>query len=74
MNAKRFPFTNDSGIGSPCSFCSSGQLGLGVEEFELTRPAGHEQENDGLGLRLEVWRLRGERIDRWCGLRVALEQ
>ena len=38
------------------------QLGLRREEFELARPAGHEQEDDRLGGGFEVRRLRRERI------------
>ena len=35
---------------------------LGVERVEVARPAGHEQEDDALRLRLEVRLLRGERV------------
>ena len=38
------------------------QLGLRVEQVHVARPAGHEQEDDALGLGGEVRRLRGERI------------
>ena len=37
----------------------SGQLGLGVEQFELARCAGHEQVDDGLRRGLEVRNLGG---------------
>ena len=40
----------------------SREVGLGVEGIEVARPAGHEQEDDALGRRLEVRLLRRERI------------
>ena len=48
MNANRLPLVNDSGTCLPCELV---QLRLRVEEFELARPAGHEQEDDRLRLR-----------------------
>ena len=51
MKAKRLPLMNDSGIGWPCSLL---QLRLVVEQFELARPAGHEQVDDALGLGREM--------------------
>src|SRR5262249_49990896 len=48
------------------------QLGLGVEQLELGRTAGHEQENDPLGPRLEVTPRQGS--GRGRGGRVLVEQ
>ena len=42
------------------------QLGLVVEQFELARPAGHEQEDDVLRLGGEMRRFRRERKDTRC--------
>ena len=39
-----------------------GEDRLGVEEIDVRRAAGHEQEDDALGLRLEHGRLDGERV------------
>ena len=51
MKAKRLPLMNYFGIGLPCSSC---ELRLVVEEFELTGPAGHEEIDDALRLAGEV--------------------
>ena len=54
------------------------QLGLRVEQVDVARTARHEQENDALGFRREVRRLRCERVGRrrrLCGEQtVAIEQ
>ena len=39
------------------------QFGFGFKQFELARPAGHEQENDRLGLGIEMRLSRSQRID-----------
>jgi hypothetical protein len=39
-----------------------GQFGLIVEQVELARSAGHEEVDDGLGLRSEMRRARRERV------------
>ena len=39
-----------------------GEGRLGVEEIDVRRPAGHEEEDDALGLRLEHRRLDGQRV------------
>ena len=44
------------------------ELGLVVEELELTRAAGHEEVDDALGLRSVMRLLRGVRIGGWRGL------
>ena len=51
---------NDAGSFWPCSRV---QFGLRVEGIDVARPAGHEQEDDALRLRLEVRLLRRERVD-----------
>ena len=64
-----------SGSGLPAHFASAG---LRVEQVHLARPADHEQEDDALGLRLEVRLLRRERVLRGgrlaVGPRFAREQ
>ena len=47
MKANRWFFTNDAGMTWPSS---SLQLRLVVEQFQLARAAGHEQEDHALGL------------------------
>ena len=50
-----------------------GQLGLGVEGVEMTRPAFHEQEDDRLRPGLHLGRLRGERRrGRFAGMQEAI--
>src|ERR1043166_5506891 len=43
------------------------ELGLVIEEVQLRRSAGHEQEDDVLGFRCKVRRLGKESLGRWRG-------